>query len=429
VAFAAGLMAGGQMLAAGVGLAAAAGMVAVLVSAGSLVSFLVAWLMRNRRRGELFTLAFVIAMIAASFVPALASRSLEERSAAARDGRRARRQFNVVDFNNNLPAWSRYLPTEIHGRIVADGIAGRGGAATAGLALLAAQATLLFAASAGVHRRMLDSLEGEAKVRRPTEVRPLGPRLPWLSQGASTVAWTMTRASLRTVRGRLTVLLPGPILGILTLAFRGLPDQTWVTFAADQGYALFGMGIFFTLLAAQPISMNAFGSDRAGLTMQLLAPVSDRDLARGKAAGFAMIAGLGSVICLGCAAVVSRSGPVPYWLAVMIGGAAAVAWLAPVAITLSALFPVASDLSKTGSGGNPHPVPTIAGMLMAAVLLMPVGAIIAVTELILGRPWFAPFLMSGWLLLSAALSLPLVGLASRLVGRRRENLALVAQGR
>jgi hypothetical protein len=42
------------------------------VCAGSLAGFLVSWLMRSRRRGELFTLIFVLAFSLVSFIPALA---------------------------------------------------------------------------------------------------------------------------------------------------------------------------------------------------------------------------------------------------------------------------------------------------------------------------------------------------------------------
>ena len=37
--------------------------------------------------------------------------------------------------------------------------------------------------------------------------------------------------------------------------------------------------------------------------------------------------------------------------------------------------------------------------------------------------------MSGWLLVTIAIATPLIGLAARVIDRRRENLALVAQGK
>jgi hypothetical protein len=59
-AFALGLLAGGRTIAMLGALVAGGLVVAVVVCAGSLVGFLVAWLMRDRRRGELLTLVFVM---------------------------------------------------------------------------------------------------------------------------------------------------------------------------------------------------------------------------------------------------------------------------------------------------------------------------------------------------------------------------------
>jgi ABC-type Co2+ transport system permease subunit len=38
-------------------------------------------------------------------------------------------------------------------------------------------------------------------------------------------------------------------------------------------------------------------------------------------------------------------------------------------------------------------------------------------------------LMTGWLLVTLVIAVPLIGVASRAIGQRRENLALVAQGK
>ena len=44
-------------------------------------------------------------------------------------------------------------------------------------------------------------------------------------------------------------------------------------------------------------------------------------------------------------------------------------------------------------------------------------------------PALAFLLVAGWAVVAAALSIPLFRLAERLLAQRRENLALVAQGR
>jgi len=427
--FSAGLLAGGRSAAAVAALAGAAASVAVLVCAGALAGFLVAWLMKSRRRGELVTLIFVLAFSLVSFLPAMASRSLEDRPAGESRSRRTKRAFNLQDFESRLPGWTHYLPSELHGSIVTAGLQHRPGDAAIGVGVLVLEAAALFFISSRVHARMLNSLESDSSRRRSGQIRGPNRKLPLLSPGASAVAWAQFRGAMRTVRGRLTILLPGPMLGLLTVAFRRVPTETWAVNAAEQGYLLWGASIIFTLYSMHAVSMNFFGSDRAGFTRQLLAPLTDRDLAWGKIGGFAMIVCTGLTICLATALAVARGGPAAYWIATMIGGAATFMLLCPVAIWFSALFPVASDLSKTGSAGNPHPFPMIAGTLCTAVFAAPAAVIMFAAEFMLRNPTIAVPIMLIWLAIAAAISIPLVNLASRTIGARRENLALVAQGR
>ena len=81
--FAIGVNAGGRPMASLVAILAAVLTVAVVLCAGSLASFLVAWLMRDRRRGELLTLIFVMGFSLMSFIPAFMARSRNERQAEA----------------------------------------------------------------------------------------------------------------------------------------------------------------------------------------------------------------------------------------------------------------------------------------------------------------------------------------------------------
>ena len=427
--FAAGLFAGGRPSVALAALAAAGLMVAVAVCAASLASFLVAWLMRDRRRGELFTLVFVLAFSLLAFIPAFMSRTLEEPAAEPAPIAGFLPKIDVEEFDRNVPGWARYLPSEVHGRTVAAALAGERAAVVAGLATLLAEVVLLFVASGAVHRQILASLEGDQLRRRRTGVALMGRRLPLLSPGASAVAWAFTRGAFRTVRGRLSILLPGPLLAMLTAVFQHVPRQTWTVEAAGRGYLLFGGSLIFTFYAMHAISMNLFGSDRAGLTLQLLVPVNDRELVRGKLVGFAAVIATGAAVCLMAAIAVAHTGSFLYWLVVMFGAAATFALISPVAIWCSALFPVASDLSKTGAGGNPHPFAMIAGTFCTAIFSLPTIVILALAEFWLKSPAAGLLMAAVWLAVAAAIGLPLVRLTSRAVGSRRENLALVAQGK
>jgi hypothetical protein len=335
----------------------------------------------------------------------------------------------LKEFDRSLPVWTHYLPSEVYAGIVNDGLRRRGSGVVTGLLILGVQAALLFLASSRVHRRMLNSLENEFGGRRTGNIKGSSPQLPLLSPGSSAVAWAQYKGTLRTVRGRLTILLPGPMLGILTMAFRNIPAETWARAAAEQGYLLLGASTIFTLYSMHAVSMNFFGSDRAGLTLQLLSPVTDRELAWGKIAGFGMVVATGLLVCLVTAVGVAPSGPAPYWIATLIGGISTFVLLCPLAIWFSALFPVASDLSKTGAGGNPHPLPMIVGTLCTAAFAMPAAGMILVAEFYFRDEMMAVPLTVGWLIVCVVICVPLVNLTSRTIGMRRENLALVAQGR
>jgi hypothetical protein len=429
--FAIGLYAGGRPIVAVVALAAAALTVAAVVCAGSLAGFLVAWLMRDRRRGELLTLVFVVGFSLLSFIPAFMSRSFDSgRSRPAPSVPAATRtRLDPAEVDRNLPAWTRYLPSELHGRTIAAALADDRATVVQGLGILAAEVVLLFLASGRVHRRMLNSLEGDHGRRRKAGVKMVAYRLPFMSAGSSAVAWALVRNALRSVRGRLTILLPGPMLALVIAFFGTLPRETFTAEAASRGYLLFGASLLLTFYAMHPISMNFFGSDRAGLTLQLLVPVSDREIARGKLVGFAGIIAIGGTVCLLAAMAVAHRGAPAYWLAVMLGGAATFCLVSPLAIWCSATFPVASDLSKTGSGGNPHPFALIAGLLVTGIISLPTVGILALAEFVFRSPASAVLMAAVWLVIAGAIGLPLAHLAARTITTRRENLALVAQGR
>jgi hypothetical protein len=192
---------------------------------------------------------------------------------------------------------------------------------------------------------------------------------------------------------------------------------------------LLGAGIIFSLYALQAFSMNQFASDRAGLTLEFLAPIPDLELVKGKAVGCAIVLGATVLLCLVCSLLVAAGGSPLVWLSVLLGGAATYLLLTPVAAVLSALFPVASDLSKTGTGGNPHSLAFLIGTLLVFVFSSPAAAILALAYHRYHRPGLALLLMALWTLVAAAISIPLLRLAARAVAPRRENLALVAQGR
>ena len=287
---------------------------------------------------------------------------------------------------------------------------------------------MIFAVSAAVHRHLLSALEGDNRRRRSRSAHLLPGRLPFVNAAVSAIAIAQFRNAMRSVRGRLIVLLPGPMIAILTMLFRGMPDEyRWASTLATQGHLVLAAGSVFAIYAMQAFTMNLFGSDRTGLSMYFLAPVDDADLALGKVVGAALVLEVAVVISLVASLAVAPTGSPFYWLATIAGAIATFLVLSPFAIWLSALFPVASDLSKTGAGGNPHPFPMLVGMVLTLVAAAPAGLILAADELWIHRPGAAFLFMLVWTFMAAAIAMPLVGLASRTIGARRENLALLRQ--
>jgi hypothetical protein len=237
------------------------------------------------------------------------------------------------------------------------------------------------------------------------------------------------RTAWRTVRGRLAVLASAPVLLIFGVFARRMPEEVPVGSALVQGDLLLGLGAVFALYSLQAFTMNQFGSDRAGLTMQFLAPLTDLQIVRGKAVGCGLVFGATLLLSLGGALAVLPGGSPLSWISVLLGGVATYALLAPLAALLSAWLPVAADLTKTGSGGNPHGLAMLAGTVLVVVLAAPPAAIVVLVHHVLERPALGLALMAGWSALAFGLSVPLLTLAAHAVTPRRENLALVAGGR
>jgi hypothetical protein len=431
IAFAAGLMAGGWMGTAMVAVAAAAALMLVLACLGSLLGFAVAWLVRSRRRGEWFTLLFVLGISALSVVPAMLGKRAEDRSRERKAAGRPRDRTQLPQrFDRAMPGWTLALPSELFAATIRGAATADSRRVAMGIGGLLLEGTLLFAGSAAVHARLIGSVEGTRSRRRSSETGAGVTRLPLLGPAASAVALTQMRTATRTVRGRLGVLLPGPMLAVLVFMFSRIGESPpWMEAIGSRGYYLFGAGGIFAIYSLQAFTMNMFATDRAGFTLQLLTPITDAELARGKVAGCGLVIGAALSLCLIGALAIAPGGSIFLWISAVLGIAATYLLLSPVAVWLSALFPVSADLSKTGSGGNPHTLAMLVGTLLVLACATPPALILIAAEHWLGRSALALPVMLAWTTIVAAIAHPLVVLASRAIGQRRENIALVAQGK
>ena len=431
LAFAAGLVAGGRPVAAFTTVLATLILLFLLAATASLVSFVVAALVRNRRRGEIFTLVFILAISVAGMIPAFLAQDLENRRDADRreGGGRPTRDYTAEQFDADLPAWTRVIPTELAGRAIGDALRGNSSAVAIGLTLLALETFLIFTASSAAHRRLIESIDSGRSRRRSADADAVTVRVPLLSPAASVVAWAQFKPAIRSLRGRLAVLIPGPMLALLSVLVRGDDESGPIRYIAEHGYLVAGMGLVFSIYTIQPFSVNMFGIDRAGLTLQFLSPLRDRDLAWGKVAGCGMLFAAAGVLAIAGAVVINPTGSPLLWLSVLMGAAATYLLVSPFAVWFSTFFPVAADMSKSGSGGNPHPISMFGSLFLVLLIGAPAALILAAGALWWKEPALTAAVMAGWLACAAIVTIPLIRLAARAIGPRRENLLLVAQRR
>ena len=151
-------------------------------------------------------------------------------------------------------------------------------------------------------------------------------------------------------------------------------------------------------------------------------PVSTQDLVWGKAVGtFGLFAAAG-LLSLVVTGISTGSGAVLLWISVIVAASTAFITMTPVAAAMSATFPVAADLSKTGSGGNPHGVAMLVGMVLVMVAAAPPGLIVLVGPRFSDATTLLATLI--WAAVVCAIVVPLLSVVARLVTARRENLYL-----
>jgi uncharacterized protein (DUF983 family) len=103
--------------------------------------------------------------------------------------------------------------------------------------------------------------------------------------------------------------------------------------------------------------------------------------------------------------------------------------MSPVAAVMSALFPVAADLSKSGSGGNPHGLALFTGMMVVGTLSSIPAAIVAIVDHRMHQPLWALALVAAWTAIAVAIAVPTLKMAAGAVASRRESLVLAARER
>lgn len=402
-------------------LLASLGLLLTLLALASAASQGVQLLLRDRRRAEALILAATVLLTTAGIVPALI---LDDGPDDGERGSSASQEKTGIHLT--MPNVVPLFPSELYVRQLDRAVSERRAWGWS-LAGLFAQAAIAFGLSGSLHRRLTEQPESMSRTRRGARRRVRILRLPGLSAAASAVALAQSRTFLRTVKGKMAVYF-GPVGGLLL----GLV----LIYRLDLPEVPGGLVPPFTLLAGllcilslQPILLNLFATDGPGLTLQFLGPISTRELVQGKLAAAGLLACLPTLLCGMLAWVLFRDGSFLLWIAALLSATAVYLMFSPIGAILSALLPRRANLNSLGKDGNPHGVAGLVGTLLTAAVAGPPVLLALFGILVLDSRLAALLLVAGWTTVAAGIGHLLAGVAAGIVEERRENLALVAQGR
>lgn len=413
-----GMLAGGAWSAAVLTLVSGVLFLLVLLGTTSVATSVLHLVFRDRRRGELLALVFILVVPLVSMIPAVLQSG---RVRADPHGASSRDPAWFAAFEHQvLPR----APSEIYARATSDLVSEGTSSAVRPLAGLAIAASVLHACGLLLFGRILESPGSTGTRRRRSTAAARLWRIPAVSSGASAVAVAQLRLAVRTPRGRSILLSPLIVFVMFgAMMWQGGSGEEFGLMALRSGLALAIFGSLVSLLAILPIAMNQFAIDRAGLTLEFLSPIDDRDLLRGKAIANVVTAGVPALLCVFGAALLFPGGNVAMWLTVPPGFLATMLLVSPIAAALSALFPRAVDLNSIGRASNAHTVATLLGMAAAGVGVGMAALIVVLATRVFDRDALAPVLMLAWCVVSLYVARLLFIPVRRLLASRRENLA------
>ena len=415
-----GLAAAGALLPAAISLAGGILLIIAIVGLSSLATSILHLVARDRRRGELLALVFIIVLPLVGMIPGLMA------GGSTRQSGQARRPL--------LPAWTQSYagralalhPAQMFTSATKSSTTGAMPQAVRSLAGLGAITLVLHGLGVLAFLRVLNA-PGSTGARRNAPMSTLWTRrVPGLSPGASAVALAQLRLGLRTPRGRSIMLAPLAMLfifGVMMYRGSGTMDFGPFKFGSGLGLATFAAGI--CMLSILPIAMNQFAVDGPGLTMTLLSPLPDTELLAGKAAGNALIQLPPLLIAVVVTLIVFPAGSPALWAALPLALLAVHFIVSPLAAICSATFPRQVNMNSIGRGSNAHGAAGLLGMLSFAGAAVPPILIAVLATRILDRPALAPVLMAGWCLIAYGIGRLLFVPARRIFTSRRENLVML----
>lgn len=412
-----GLAARAQLAGAAVAVIATAAMMIVLLGLSALATVCLQLLVRNRRRAEALTLFGTLLLVAASLIPTALAREHDDK----RHG------------GSGFPQWmltaSTAVPSELFSRAVQDAAARNVTGSSGALLALLAWGAFAHGLTWPLYGRLVEVPTSTGGPRRYAGSRSPARSIPLLGRRASAVATNFVRLAYRTPRGRSIVLMPIIMMAVFAVLFT-IRGQTIPVgpFRIGGGFTLALFGAVIALLSLAPLLLNQFAVDGAGLTLTFLVPVSDREVLHGKAAGGFVIA-LGPMMIGAVAGMLTGAHSLWLWIAVAFGVLAVYAIYAPVAALIAMILPRSVDLAAIGNASNAHQGAALLGMLAFAAATAPPALLAFLSQRVWGGERTAPLAIGAWLVVAACIAFALFRIAERVLRARRENLAMVAQGR
>jgi hypothetical protein len=381
-----------------------------LVGVSALITTLMQLVLRDRRRGELVTLALILVLPLVSLLPSMIG---------SQPGRRARPQLTAV------AQVLREVPSEVTFRSIRSTARGDTAAGTRAFLQLAVTAIAVHALGLVLFARVLAS-PGSSGARTTATSSAMWSRvLPGVTSGTSAVALALVRLAVRTPRGRAVLLSPLLLLVFLSVFALRSGSFTVGPFASQGPLGVAMFASFIALIAPMPISLNQFGVDRAGLTLTLLAPLTARQILAGKAIGTALVALPPALITTLLTFLLFRTGDPMLWLALLLSLVATYTLASPAASALSIVFPRDVDMNSVGSRSNAHALASVVGMAVFGAAALPSAALTLVATRMLGQPALAPLLIMIWIVVALGIAKLLFVPVERLFESRRESFALL----
>lgn len=415
-----GLAVGGAPQAAMVAFVAGLLLLVVIVGLSTVTSCVAQLVLRDRRRGELVALAFILLLPLIGIGSSAIGRSPQPRSASQEHAAQQRHPSLPAEIARRA-FW--LLPSEQYVRAARAGTLVNRSNPASSVAVLLLTALALHGAGVLAFGRLLASPGSVGPRRVARGGARARVRIPWISPAAGAIATAQVRLAVRTPRGRSTLLSPVVAFAVLAvLAMQG-GQLSWIP---QTGAGLAALSALFAVMTGLPLATNQFAIDGAGLTLELLSPATEQDLLTGKTVANGLTAGAPAALCMLAALALFPGGSPALWLAVPIGLVGVYLLLAPALAFGSILFPRVVNLNSIGSGSNAHFLAGLMGLAGMGLAAMPPILLALLATGWLNRPTLAPLFLAGWCLVAYAAHRFLFRLLRLLLARRRENLSLVA---